>query len=59
MDPFDEFPGMSEKEVKKFVGQYFTAEGKPKFKNAKKRNHFILVCFSVSKSLLYEPLKIQ
>ena len=26
MDPFNEFPGMSEKEVKEFVGEYFTQD---------------------------------
>ena len=32
MDPFSEFPGMSEKEVKEFVGEYFTQD---RIKNGK------------------------
>ena len=37
-DMFDEFPGQSEKEVKNFVKQYFTAEGKlqPKYEKLSK-----------------------
>ena len=37
MDMFSEFPGMNEKQVKEFVGEYFTQDGKlkPKYANAK------------------------
>jgi len=37
MDMFREFPGMNEKQVKEFVGEYFTQDGKlkPKYANAK------------------------
>jgi len=37
MDMFDQFPGKSEKQVKEFVGEYFTQKGdlKPKYANAK------------------------
>ena len=36
-DMFDEFPDMTEKQVKEFVGEYFTQKGdlKPKYANAK------------------------
>ena len=36
-DMFNEFPNMTEKQVKEFVGEYFTQKGdlKPKYKNAK------------------------
>jgi hypothetical protein len=38
MDMFNEFPNMSEKEVKEFVGEYFKLDGelKPKYKNLSK-----------------------